>query len=280
MFCSNCGKEVAADRSFCTNCGAPAPKDDAPATQQIPEQPPTPIVAPTEVQPAVSVDAGMPPQQWQPVGSARPKSKAMVIGAVVAVIVVLAGAGVGLWLGLRGDNSGAGGSGTAAAGGTSTTATIPGLDGGSGATGSTALADATMGEYRTAVGEIVAALESDNVRIPELADIIDANTPGVPQAVYDELQHMLTVLQADHDAVAEITPPPAFEDANLYLMQATTHMESRIQATMDGIQAGWDAGATGPALPFYSKGRQQRDAYLASMRHFYDYVPKGTLPGD
>jgi hypothetical protein len=262
MFCSSCGEEVAADKSFCSNCGAPAPKDDeAPAPAQ------------TAVQTHMGVDAGMTPRPEQARVPAGPKRNRVVIGSVVAIIVVLAGVGVGLWLGLRGEDGRAAGSAT-------TTVTIPGLDGGSGATSSTVPGGDGLAEYRTAVETIINAMESDNTRIPELADTINTTTPDVPQALYNELQQMLATLQTAHDAVAEITPPPAFEDATLYLMQAAVHMESRIQATMDGIQAGWDAGDTDAALPFYTTGRQQRDAYLASMRHFYEYVPKGTLPGD
>jgi hypothetical protein len=250
MFCSICGKEVAADRSFCTNCGAPASRDDA--------------------APAIE-------RQAQPTGEARPKRTGVIVGSVAAVIVVLAGAGVGLWLGLRGDDGAtAAGSTTTAVDGPGTVATIPGLEGG---TGTTALAGGLAG-YRIAVEDLIRELDFDNGRIPELADMINATTPDVPQGVYDDLALMLQRTLTAHDAVAEITPPPAFEEATLLLMQATVHMEARIQATIDGIQAGWDAGSTDAARPFYNEGREQRDAYLASMEQFFEYVPQGTLPGD
>ena len=221
MFCSSCGKEVAADKSFCTSCGAPAPQADA--------------------APAVE----------QSTGEARPKRTGMIVGSVVAVIVVLAGAGVGLWLGLRGDDGGtAAGSTTTPVDGSGTVATIPGLEGG---TDTTAQGGGLAG-YRIAVEDLVRELDFDNGRIPELADMINATTPDVSQGVYDDLALMLQRTQAAHDAVAEIAPPPAFEQATLYLMQATLHMEARIRAPWTASRRGGTLGLPVPRGPSTTRG--------------------------
>jgi hypothetical protein len=256
MFCSSCGKEVPADKSFCTNCGTPAPVDTDSAT--------APVTAPV----APQVQGG---------GPARPKRTGVIVGSVLAVVVVLAGAGVGLWLGLRGDGGTDGGSVTTVVDGSGTPATVPGLDGTEGATDSTAPGGAEA-TYRSAVRDLVGLLEYDNGRIPELADIINSSTPDIPQAVLDELRAMYDDLLPAYEAVTVATPPPAFAEANTYLIEATEHMMSRIGATIDGVQATLDSGHTSSATPYYSEGRDQRDAYLAAMEQFNDALPGGVLP--
>jgi hypothetical protein len=193
-------------------------------------------------------------------------------------VVVVAAAGVGIWLGLRGDDS----AGQVASGDSAmTTMTIPGVEN-TEADGSTVdgSLDPAMAAYRTAVENLLRELDFSHGRIPELAVIINADLPDAPQPVYDELMMMADRVAVTSAAVETLGAPSGYEEANGYLLDAASHMSQRILATMDGIQAAWDAGATGPALPYFDEGRQQRDAYIEAIQDFHNIVPPGYLPGD
>jgi hypothetical protein len=214
---------------------------------------------------------------------APPRRTGLIAGAVIAAIVVVAAAGVGIWLALRdGDPSGQ----TAAVDGPVTTMSTPGIEegveGGSEADGSTGTEslDPTVGEYRTTVENVLRELDFSHGRIPELAEIINANLPDTPQPVYDELQTMGDRLGLAWEALQNVAVPAGYEEANGYLLDAAQHMANRIRATMDGIERAWDTDATDPALPFFSEGRQQRDAYLDAIGDYYEIIPPGYLPGD
>lgn len=253
MFCGNCGKEVEPDKAFCTNCGTPVVKQDA-----------TPPAAPQQV--------------GGPAATGRAKNPSLVVGVVFIAVILLAGLGVGLWLGLKGDD-GAPGATTASLDAGGTTASIPGLEGGNEGTAATGAVDDPLIEYRIAVENMLRELDFADGRIPELANIINSTTPDVPQGVMDDLVSMQGLTETAYEALALVTPPAEFATANGYLVEAAERMLRRIQATIDGVQAGWDSG-TSAARPYYSDGRHQRDAYEAAIQRFYDYVPQGTLPGD
>jgi hypothetical protein len=307
MFCANCGKAVAEGLAFCTSCGSPAPKDSPPAAiapEPAPVPAPKPAVpaepaavpapdatlvpvaaaaAPTEVRPVISAavvapaPVPAPAPAPEPGGPVRATRTGLIVGSVLAAVVVLAGAGVGLYFGLKGDSGLAATTTTTAPDASMTTQTIPSVDG---VTESTAQGGDVVGPYRAAVQDAVMQLQYANARIPELADTINSTTPDVPEGVYQELNDMLSALQTAYDALVGVTPPPGLGDATGYLVQATDHMFRRIAATIEGVQAGWDSGTTSAALPFYADGRDERDAYLVAMDHFYDEVPEDMLPGD
>lgn len=265
MFCTNCGQNLPEGKAFCTNCGAAVGQASAmvaPSVASAPE--------------GTSVPAGTPTPTGLPT---KPRRTGLIVGTVIAAIVVLAAAGVGIWLALRGDD----GSGqTAAGGGSTTTMMLPGTEGsvdgdGSGVTESL---DPAVAAYRTAVEDLLRELDFSHGRIPELADIINANLPDVPQPVYDELETMADRVAVTSAAVETLGAPPGYEDANGWLLDAASHMSRRILATMDGIQIAWYAGATAPALPYFADGRQQRDAYLDAIGEYYNIIPPGYLPGD
>jgi hypothetical protein len=127
---------------------------------------------------------------------------------------------------------------------------------------------------------VLRELDFSHGRIPELAEIINANLPDTPQPVYDELQTMGDRLGLAWEALQNVAVPAGYEEANGYLLDAAQHMANRIRATMDGIERAWDTDATDPALPFFSEGRQQRDAYLDAIGDYYEIIPPGYLPGD
>ena len=160
---------------------------------------------------------------WQPPQPPPPKGGrgGLIAGIVVAVVIVLAGAGVGAYFGFIRDDSGgkdevtvsttstATSTGSSTTGRTSTTTvagvttstltsnstfqTIPSLNtttSRSTTTTTGVLVDATTA-YLMLTDEIVAELEADDARIPQLATTINATAPNVPQAVYDELQQMM-----------------------------------------------------------------------------------------
>jgi hypothetical protein len=249
MFCTNCGQDLPEGKGFCTNCGAPVGEAGA-------------MAAPAPAGPL-----------------AKPRRTGLIAGAAIAAVIVLAAAGVGIWLALRGDGAS---DQTAAGDGSMTTATIPGLEGnadGDGS-GSTEPLDPTMAAYRTAVEDLLRELDFSHGRIPELADIINANLPDVPQPVHDELETMADRVAVTSAAVETLGAPPGYEDANGWLLDAASHMSQRILATMNGIEVAWYVGDTSPALPYFAEGRQQRDAHLDAIGEYYNLIPPGYLPGD
>lgn len=271
MFCTNCGQTLPEGTAFCTNCGAPVGQVSSGAAQTV-----APAPGGTATPGGAAAPGGTPAPGGSP---GQPRRTGLIAGAVIAAMVVLAAAGVGIWLGVRGDDSAGQ---TAAGAGALTTATIPGLDGSTDGDGSvgTEYLDPAVAAYRSAVENLLRELDFSHGRIPGLADIINANLPDVPQAVYDELQTMGDRVAATSAAVETLGAPSGYEDANEYLLDAASHMSQRILATMNGIQAAWDAGATAPALPYFSQGRQQRDAYMEAMDDYHSIIPPGYLPGD
>ncbi len=276
MFCANCGQNLPEGKDFCTNCSAPV-GEAAAATLSVASTPEGgPVPGSTSVPGGSSAPTGMPAPAGLP---AKPKRTGLIAGVVLAAIVVLAAAGVGIWLALRGDD----GSGQTAAGGGPVTTAVIAADEGSpdgDASGVTGSLDPTVAAYRTAVENILRELDFDHGRIPELADIINANLPDTPQPVYDELRMMADRLGPAWAALQAVAVPAGYEEPNVYLLDAALHMANRIQATIDGIERAWDADATGPALPSFAEGRNQRDAYLDAIGEYYNIIPPGYLPGD
>ncbi len=120
------------------------------------------------------------------------------------------------------------------------------------ATETTAGGEEPRGEYPTVVENVLRELDFANGRIPELADMINSTTPDVPQGVMDDLENMRGLLEAAYDDLLAVVPPYEFTEANGHLAEATSRMIRRVQATMDGVQAGWESGSTNAAKPFYS----------------------------
>jgi hypothetical protein len=270
MFCTSCGQNLPEGKDFCTNCGAAVGQASAAAASGVPA--PGGVSALT----GTPAPAGTPAPKGPP---AQSKRTGLIAGIVVAAIIVVAAAGVGIWLALRGDDS----AGQPVAGdSTLTTVMTPGdegsLDGdGSGAADSL---DPAIAAYRTAVENLLRELDFSHGRIPELADIINANLPDVPQPVYDELQMMADRVAVTSAAVETLGAPAGYEEANGWLLDAASHMSQRLLATMNGIQTAWYVGDTDPALPYFSEGRQQRDAYVDAIEEYYNIIPPGYLPGD
>jgi hypothetical protein len=120
----------------------------------------------------------------------------------------------------------------------------------------------------------VAELDYDDTRIPELAAKINSTAPAVPESVRDELSTMLGSLDALNVELASLDVPPPFEDSYYWLEEAAMHMGNRIDATIQGIEAIWDAGKISKAAnQFFEQGRIERDAYRAAMENYYDFLP-------
>jgi len=167
----------------------------------------------------------------------------LIVGTVIAAIVVLAAAGVGIWLAAaRRRWVGPDGGGWRLDDDHDAPRHRGQLNGdGSGVTESL---DPAVAAYRTAVEDLLRELDYSHGRIPELADIINANLPDVPQPVYDELETMAESVSVTSAAVETLGAPPGYEDANGWLLDAASHMSRRILATMDGIRIAGEAGAT------------------------------------
>jgi hypothetical protein len=232
----------------------------------------------------------------------------VIVGAVAAGIILLAGLGVGLYFGLRGDEGDKTDSTKVAGSTTKTTGSDDTLDGGSfisGGEATTTLAGATttqtipsltgttLGETTTtgpaatttlpsadpveawylAHDELVADLDYDDTRIPELATEINSTAPDVPDWVYDELAQMYDRLATLSETMGETPVPADFVAAHDALMEAADHMAKRIEATMIGIGTMWDTGSVNAATSSFNTGRAERDAYRAAMAEHWDLMP-------
>lgn len=312
-FCKACGslalkpsvtgaEEVAS--SFADDAETPA-IEPAPTEVRAPAVPPPPIapIPPpvTAVPAAAMIPPPPPPPVWQPPsGPAGGKRRTgLIVGIVAAAIVVLAGAGVGAYFGFFRDGgdtaettttvvgssstansvtTSTGGLTTSTGGqtattmtGATTTQTIPSLT--TSTSGSSTTQDLT-GFYLHATDDLVAELDYDNARIPELAAEINSTAPRVPTRVRDELSSMLGSLDALNVELASLDVPAGFEDSYYWLEEAAMHMGNRIDATIQGIQAIWDAGRVSTAAnKFFDTGRVERDAYRAAMDKYYRFLP-------
>ena len=248
--------------------------------------------------------------QPQP-GPAGPQRRTgLIVGIVVAAVIVLAGAGLGVYFGYFRDSddsvettttvvakstttTGAdagistdGSSDFSADDGslvdddTSTFQMIPALDTSGGdlsGTEDSAGTDPAMEDaeaaFWTAATNLMVELEYCDARIPVLAEQINNTIPAVPVSVRDELSTMLAELDSFVAEVAIQNVPRGAAEAYEWLSEAAMHMGNRIYATIQGIQAVWDAGmVSSQAASFFDEGRKQRDAYWADMDRYYDLV--------
>jgi hypothetical protein len=295
MFCSNCGQPVDEGTAFCKTCGTPVTAS-GPA-------PGGPAQAPQYVTPVAD---GYPPGYgpgWQPPQPSPAKGGrgGLIAGIVVAAVIVLAGAGLGAYFGFIRDDSGgkdeatvsttstsAGSSTTGrtstttTAGGTTSTInpnstfqTIPSLNTTTSRSTTTSAVPSvdTATAYLTFTDEIVAELEADDARIPQLATTINVTAPSVPQAVYDELQQMMGRVSAFGDKLWAVGAPEGFEESFSWLDEAVQYMASRIGATITGIQVMWSSGKVSSADDFFNQGRTDRDAYRKAMAKYYETLP-------
>jgi hypothetical protein len=304
-FCKFCGTPVAqppgsptADTSIPGDPGVTAvrPRSDV-TPASVPAVTPLPppsggTASPGSVLPGEGggYGAGWQPPYGPPEGRGGGKRTGIVMGAVVAAIIVLAGLGIGLWLGLRSDDGSTSSAsdvttGVTTGGGSMTTVSDPRsgagetVAGGGPTTtgpasteGTTTTEDLLTGWYFSH-DELVAELDYDDVRIPELADEINVTLPDVPQWVYDELAGMADSLSGAVVTMQATPVPAGFEEAQSWLLQAAGYMTNRIQATMDGIYAMWYTGSVGSATDDFNKGRAERDAYRDAMTEHWDHMP-------
>jgi len=131
-----------------------------------------------------------------------------------------------------------------------------------------------LAAYLAAAENLTVALDRDDRRIPELAAEINNTAPAVPTRVRDDLSAMLGGLDALNVELASLDVPAGFEDSYYWLEEATMHMGNRIDATIQGIEAIWDAGrVSDAAADLFDTGRAERDAYRAAMEKYYEFLP-------
>ncbi len=307
MFCSTCGQTVEEGKTFCKACGAPVapgatPGRRAPFEEQLPPA----------GQPSGFPPPGSPPGHpagyasgWPPQEPPRKTGRGgLVAGIVAAVIIVLGGAGLGAYFGFLRDGVDeqiAGSSGSTVVSSTSTarppsSATVGGTTGSTSApSGSTLVPGGTVQTipslntttsrpvttttedlatvYLTVTDELIAELEADDARIPELAAKINATAPNVPQAVRTELLEMADSLDESISGLYDQTVPPGFEESFSWLDEAAHYMRSRIHSTIGGIEIMWSTGKVGSANDFFNQGRDDRDLYRKAMVRYHETLP-------
>ena len=305
MFCPNCGREADAGKAFCENCGAQlAGPEDQPTEVRgrTPSPPPPPAPRPRRQPPppppppGAGTGAG---GAWQPSvsgagpGGAPPSGgrTGLIIGIAIAIIVVLGGGGTAALLMVRGDAMTVTTSTQVVLSTTSTitaaSTSIPTVTtiGGAQATTSQTIPDLgttttetlapgqTVEAYLTATDNLVQVLVDADQRIPVLAVTINNTAPNVPRGVWDELQTMMGELDASFTSLGEVSVPSEFMESNGWLTEAAMAMGNRIDATISGIEAMWDAGSVSAGTTYFDLGRQARDEYRANFEKFHDTVP-------
>lgn len=235
MYCSDCGQEMPKGQPVCANCGA---------------------------------------QSGPPSGLKR--TGVIVSLSVVATAVVLAAIGVGLWLGLRGDGKTAGVAGPDIS--TTTTVATTVADGfASAGSGDDLAQDPGEGfssgddlqDYFDAINELVGEIEFYDFRMYELTEVINANVPDTPTSVHGELEAMADTITTILGDLDHLPIPPELETADYWVKMAAAHMLTRVQVTIDGIEAMWDTGSATSATSFFDKGQAELDAYLGAIEAFY-----------
>lgn len=303
MFCRNCGRAAQEGQAFCEACGAPL----AAATP-----PPAGAPSPQGGQPSGGYGydhgSGSPLLGGRPhEGGPGPGGRGgLIAGIIVAIVVILAGVGVGVYFGVwhdRGEaatttlsTAGMASTDTTSAGPLSTTAGNTTSTAGGGTTATTRPPDGTLQTipslhtttssapsstteadrlttYLKLTDIIVAELESDDARMPQLAADINNAAPNVPARVRDELKDMLDTLDHDWVEFSLMEVPSGFEDSASALDSAISHMYNRIQATIDGIDVMRDTGKVSSANSYFDEGRTERDAYRAALEEYYDVLP-------
>jgi len=230
----------------------------------------------------------------------RKSRPGLIAGIVAAVVILLAGVGIGVYFGFfrngeEADTStttlvaatttterattstGAPATDAAVTTGAVTTQTIPVLTTSTSSptsTGGPSTTQELLEAYLEAAEDLTAELDRDDRRIPELAAEINKTAPAVPEWVRDELSAMLGALDALNVELAALDVPAGFEDSYYWLEEAVMHMGNRIDATIQGIEAVWDARKVNAAATgFFDKGRAERDAYRAAMEKYYEFLP-------
>jgi|GEM_PF-1534642 len=239
------------------------------AATSTPLQLPAAGWSPPPVQPAVA--AGSLPTGWSPVPPPQEKSakkRSLLIG-IIATVVVLVGGGTAAALYVA-RPMGPDDTTTQTTdvivqttvppdGTLPTITTLPG-------TSTTVTID--VAAYEAALAGLDTVLAHCDVRIPELANKINATAPAVPASVNRELETLNADVQRaklDLDRTAE---PPPYQQAHELLMQAADAMQYRIDQTMKGVDAMVSAGNVEASHPYFDAGRKARDEF----RHLYaDY---------
>lgn len=234
MYCANCGKEIPEGGSLCANCGAPSGQR-----------------------------------------SGLKRTGIIVALSVVATVLVVAGIGAGLWFGLRGDGETASAAGSDVS--VTSTATIASdsfgsvgpEDGFTQDSDDVFSSEGGIMDYINAVTRLLGEIEFYNVRVSELAEIISADGPDTPTDVHDELTAIADSVSIILGDLNHILIPAGFQDSDYWVKLAGAHMLSRVQATIDGIEAMWDTGSAASATPFLEREGAEHDAYLEAIGAYY-----------
>ena len=114
-----------------------------------------------------------------------------------------------------------------------------------------------------------------DARMVELASQINSTLPNIPQSVSDELQSMVEVTESgladlDNDVPVHLE----YADAYRYLHDAAVAMWTRVQATLNGVDAIRESGSVSAGNDAFAQGRYQRDRFREVFKQY-----QASLPG-
>jgi hypothetical protein len=264
MFCTRCGTDITDGTKFCTKCGAPLAGRSA-------GTPPPVLTKPVAPPNGSSTPSGG--------GYAQRSGRSGLFYAIIAcvIVVVVGGGAAAAILLLRSDDGGSTqlpstSVPVVAATGTTTTTmplsvtTVPAI----GQQTTTTLKPSQ--QYLQSLNSLRQMLLTDDARIPELANVINQDAAHVPYWVDNELESMSDSLGNAAASYQGISfPLGMWSDVDLYILQAVSHMQDRIQATINGIRQARSEGVTPiseASLAFFDQGRDDRDAFKSSFQLF------------
>jgi hypothetical protein len=121
---------------------------------------------------------------------------------------------------------------------------------------------------------LASTLEAHDERMAELATAINSTVPNIPQTISDELQAMVTVTMSGLAHLTnEVSIRLEYAQAYRYLQQATNAMWTRVQATLNGIEAIRKAGEISAGYPYFDQGRYARDEFQGAFKQYQQALP-------
>jgi hypothetical protein len=137
--------------------------------------------------------------------------------------------------------------------------------GGGGTTYESTTTEGSRSTYLALTDSLVHQLQEYDVRIAELATVINSTIPNVPDWVSVELQSMADTLYGYLGQLQAMSISDEYVPSYQKLSLATNYMIDRAEATEQAVEITRASGSSGPAKAYYAAGRNNRDKYRTTL---------------
>jgi hypothetical protein len=146
--------------------------------------------------------------------------------------------------------------------------------GGGGTTYESTTTEGSRSTYLALTDSLVHQLQEYDVRIAELATVINSTIPNVPDWVSVELQSMADTLYGYLGQLQAMSISDEYVPSYQKLSLATNYMIDRAEATEQAVEITRASGSSGPAKAYYAAGRNNRDKYRTTLAEYFVLVPQ------